>query len=86
MCGIAGYFGLQKPDNQRIETALKLMVNRGPDHQAHVVLPAGPATCVLLHSRLSIVDLNPRSHQPFARGGCTLVYNGEIYNLSLIHI
>ena len=34
----------------------------------------------LLHSRLSIIDLDPRSNQPFTIGSTTIVYNGEIYN------
>jgi len=35
---------------------------------------------MLLHSRLSILDLDPRSNQPFEADGCSLVFNGEIYN------
>jgi len=34
----------------------------------------------LLHSRLSIIDLDPRSRQPFVHGADILFYNGEIYN------
>ncbi|HLD26193.1 MAG TPA: asparagine synthase (glutamine-hydrolyzing), partial [Candidatus Andersenbacteria bacterium] len=34
----------------------------------------------LLHARLSIIDLDPRSNQPFTIGPATLVFNGEIYN------
>jgi asparagine synthase (glutamine-hydrolysing) len=30
--------------------------------------------------RLSIIDLDPRAHQPFTDGNRSLVYNGEIYN------
>jgi len=35
---------------------------------------------LLLHSRLSIIDLAERSHQPFRFGDKVLSFNGEIYN------
>ncbi len=34
----------------------------------------------LAHRRLSIIDLDHRSDQPFRIGGHLLVYNGELYN------
>ena len=34
----------------------------------------------LLHTRLSIIDLDSRSHQPFRIGDYYIVFNGEIYN------
>ena len=34
----------------------------------------------LLHSRLNIIDLHPRSNQPFELDGYTVIFNGEIYN------
>lgn len=60
---------------------LALMRSRGPDHQQAWSAGAGAGRAVcLLHSRLSIIDLDPRSHQPFTCGDSTLVFNGEIYN------
>ena len=38
----------------------------------------------MFHSRLSIIDLNKRSNQPFSKHGLKLVYNGEIYNFKII--
>ena len=35
---------------------------------------------MLLHSRLSIIDLDERANQPFRIGSHVLVYNGELYN------
>lgn len=32
------------------------------------------------HLRLSIIDLSERSNQPMHKNGCTITYNGEIYN------
>lgn len=78
MCGIAGHIGPKPPDDSRIHAALDRMRNRGPDVRNFVRLDGGRVT--LLQSRLSILDLDPRSNQPFSEGGCTLVFNGEIYN------
>ncbi len=81
MCGIAGYIGQKPLAQERIGQTLKVMKNRGPDHQAHVSFLAASEKYVgLLHSRLSIIDLDPRSHQPFGVDGTTVVFNGEIYN------
>jgi asparagine synthase (glutamine-hydrolysing) len=57
------------------------MNQRGPDHRDHVSLTTPTGRHVsLLHSRLSIIDLDVRSNQPFRVGAMTLVYNGELYN------
>jgi asparagine synthase (glutamine-hydrolysing) len=56
------------------------MKNRGPDHQACVGFTVGDQRIQLLHARLSIIDLDPRSNQPFTISDTTIVYNGEIYN------
>ena len=80
MCGIAGYIGRAPADRCRVQRTLTLMRNRGPDYQAHLAFRDGELQVALLHSRLSILDLDPRSNQPFTIGDCTLVFNGEIYN------
>ena len=80
MCGIAGYFGRKILAEEAIEKTLSLMKNRGPDHQTCESFSLGDFQVRLLHSRLSIIDLDPRSNQPFTVGGATIVYNGEIYN------
>ena len=53
---------------------------RGPDAEGLVGLttPSG-SHLHLLHSRLSIIDLDDRATQPFLDGG-VLSYNGEVYN------
>ena len=33
-----------------------------------------------LHSRLSIIDLDERSNQPFEKDNLVIIFNGEIYN------
>jgi asparagine synthase (glutamine-hydrolysing) len=81
MCGIAGYFGTQEIELRRVSATLNSMQRRGPDHRAHrrwVNLKG--RRCELLHARLSIIDLDPRAHQPFAVGKKAIVFNGELYN------
>lgn len=81
MCGIAGYWGSAPPPQGAVNRTLELMKRRGPDCQrAFTAEAAAGRTVTLLHSRLSIIDLDPRSHQPFTIGSTTLVFNGEIYN------
>jgi asparagine synthase (glutamine-hydrolysing) len=80
MCGIAGAFGPNTPDQLQIDLTLALMAKRGPDGSgvAQHHIPQGSLT--LLHTRLAIVDLDPRANQPFISDEITLSYNGEIYN------
>lgn len=81
MCGIAGYIGTSDLDQQRIDSCLKLMRRRGPDHAAFFQYRFAPDRHVyLLHSRLSIIDLDERANQPFRIDSKVLVYNGELYN------
>jgi asparagine synthase (glutamine-hydrolysing) len=57
------------------------MHRRGPDSAASCrwSAPTG-RQAVLLHTRLSIIDLEERANQPFRVGSQVLVYNGELYN------
>ena len=81
MCGIAGYFGKKIIGQMTIDACLKKMRRRGPDSaNSFSAVTASGKHVYLLHSRLSIIDLNERSSQPFRRGPVTLAYNGEIYN------
>jgi asparagine synthase (glutamine-hydrolysing) len=81
MCGIAGYWGSRRPSEEAVCRTLQLMKRRGPDGQRSWHADAGNGRTVsLLHSRLSIIDLNSRADQPFTIGPLTVVFNGEIYN------
>jgi asparagine synthase (glutamine-hydrolysing) len=81
MCGIAGYFGLQDISPNRIENCLKLMGRRGPDSAAHRHwVNSSGRQVYLLHSRLSIIDLDDRANQPFNLGTKWIAFNGELYN------
>jgi len=80
MCGIAGYIGRRGLSEKQVGRTLDLMKNRGPDDQRHRLVASGRIRVDLLHSRLSIIDLDERSNQPFKIGPATLIFNGEIYN------
>lgn len=75
MCGIAGflnYFNKEELANK----ANIIQKHRGPDHQA----TWNDSFIALAHQRLSIIDLNERSNQPFHKYDLVIVFNGEIYN------
>ena len=80
MCGIAGVYGLEGiTDKQTLADSLaKSIQHRGPDASNTYI----DESVVLVHTRLSILDLDARSNQPFKdpSGRYVLVFNGEIYN------
>ena len=80
MCGIAGSLGPVAPAPERVEATLGLMRNRGPDASGTWSGRLGQSTLTLLHTRLSIIDLDPRADQPFESGDVVIVHNGEVYN------
>lgn len=86
MCGIAGYIGSRDIGPDTIRNCLDSMRHRGPDHAAYKKwdLPQSNNKVCLLHTRLSIIDLDPRANQPLNAGKKWLVMNGELYNFSEI--
>ena len=56
------------------------MKNRGPDGQQFFHINNNRFNYYLFFSRLSILDLNMRSMQPFRFKNLVLIFNGEIYN------
>ena len=80
MCGIAGYFGSHRPLPDRLQAGSNALHHRGPDGAGMYLHSAGPSSIALIHRRLAIIDLAPRSNQPFQFDGSALVFNGEIYN------
>jgi asparagine synthase (glutamine-hydrolysing) len=64
-----------------VQQCLSEMRRRGPDAAAFRRFKTSSGRRVLLlHSRLSIIDLDARSNQPFHRNEKWLAYNGELYN------
>ncbi len=56
------------------------MKNRGPNNFSFSQYKKNKTNIYLLHSRLSIIDLNSRSNQPYEFKDKVLIFNGEIYN------
>jgi asparagine synthase (glutamine-hydrolysing) len=80
MCGIAGYFGTRPVAADRLDACAALMHHRGPDGQGRYAHERAGRHVQMLHSRLSIIDLDHRADQPFREGAQVTVFNGEIYN------
>lgn len=81
MCGIAGRLATSPLSIDRRRVVLNRMQRRGPDGTGHFRSDRSDDRVLeLFHSRLSIIDLDARSDQPFRKDGLTLIYNGEIYN------
>lgn len=81
MCGIAGFYGNINLVSEATEKCLDLMRQRGPDNQSiKQITFRNKNKCYLLHSRLSVIDLESRSNQPYELDDLVITYNGEIYN------
>ena len=78
MCGIL-FLNNPKVTKELFLKALETMLHRGPDA---ALCYAEHANFKLGHNRLSILDLNSRSNQPFYSDDkrFVIIYNGEIYN------
>jgi len=80
MCGVVGFWNLDgtKGEEAILQNMVNRLYHRGPDDQGtwmHQSLGLG-------HTRLSILDLSQKGHQPFVttdKKG-VLTFNGEIYN------
>ena len=79
MCGISGIISNKNLDHQKLISVMTGAMNhRGPDSKNFHL---GPDYSIG-HNRLSIIDLNSRSNQPFYdnENRYIMSYNGEIYN------
>jgi len=80
MCGIAGFSLKDKFENKEkiLRTMNNKLINRGPDGEGYY----HDKDVSLSHKRLAIIDLNPRSNQPFLDNSKQFIitFNGEIYN------
>ncbi len=79
MCGIFGYISNKKLNDEKI---IELLSRRGPDNNSIIDFSDNKKNKKLVHTRLSIIDLNERANQPFfdRSGRYVITYNGEIYN------
>lgn len=81
MCGLLFVKDLRVP-LERFDIAVDSMSHRGPDARGVSVQDFSGHRLLLGHRRLKILDLDPRSDQPFTTpdGRHSIVFNGEIYN------
>lgn len=80
MCGIAGRLGPRPLGTYVTEQVSVALAHRGPDGFENSRIAVGNLSLDLFFSRLSIIDLSPRSMQPFSFDDSVLIFNGEIYN------
>jgi asparagine synthase (glutamine-hydrolysing) len=81
LCGLVGIWAKKSEGRNAfgfIHAATEALKHRGPDYLGI----KSYTNCALGHTRLAIIDCEPRSNQPFesADGRYCLVFNGEIYN------
>ena len=88
MCGVTGYWSKQRIGREKCHQIARNMADklfsRGPDDSG--VWLDEVANLALAHRRLSILDLSPAGHQPMssASGRFVIVFNGEIYNHTIL--
>ncbi len=75
MCGIL-FTNDESISLSQFRKAFNLMKHRGPDFSRIIQ----KKNFLIGHHRLSIIDLNKRSNQPFQLNNHILIFNGEIYN------
>lgn len=80
MCGIVGYAGFKK--KIPLDIAIEKIHHRGPDDNGVAYFDG----IALGSTRLAIIDLSPKGHQPMFTNDKSLciVFNGEIYNFKEI--
>ena len=78
MCAIFGILGSY--NEQQAKTALAKLSHRGPDYCGVYQT----SQLFFAHQRLSIQDLDARSHQPLKHKNILLSFNGEIYNFKAL--
>ena len=80
MCGIAGIMATEESDLDfaKLETMKTELKHRGPDGEA----VWSKDKIGLVHTRLSIIDVENGVQPLFGPAGTVLVANGEIYNTS----
>ena len=78
MCGICGFTSKIENSQKYLKDMIAPIKTRGPDAEGLYC----DEKINLGHTRLSIIDLNQRSNQPYLdkSTGITIVFNGEIYN------
>ncbi|RKE95308.1 asparagine synthase (glutamine-hydrolyzing) [Ichthyenterobacterium magnum] len=83
MCGIYGT--TLHYNEQQVKDKLQRTAFRGPDKMGWKYYNKNNQNVIFGHNRLSIIDLDPRSDQPFTYfNHIHIVFNGEVYNFKSI--
>ena len=87
MCGIAGFLKLRNQNKVSIDDLKKMiskLSHRGPDFQDLWQ----EDNVYFAHSRLSIIDVSEKGHQPMTShsGRFVITFNGEIYNFNFMKL
>ena len=78
MCGILGVYDSSGVNKYRFNESLNKLYHRGPDNQSEKEISK---KLFFGHTRLSIIDLDSSSNQPFFEDeNHILTFNGEIFN------
>jgi asparagine synthase (glutamine-hydrolysing) len=80
MCGISGFINKNLPENKKqilVKGLNVLQAHRGPDFSGEWNRNFNTH---FFHQRLSLIDKDVRSNQPFFNEDFVLCFNGEIYN------
>ena len=79
MCGIFAiyYNELNGYNEKKFLSSLSMIKDRGPDFTGVKKISE---KIFFGHNRLKIIDVSDKSNQPFQAYGCSLVFNGCIYN------
>ena len=77
MCGILGFIHTPRINLDLVNLSLLKIAHRGPDHQSVTQIDDGS---FFAHSRLSIIDLSERGHQPYKFKQLVITFNGMVYN------
>ena len=84
MCGIVGSFTKNSTPglDELLQESLLALHHRGPDDRGKEVLHFNAGQLALGHTRLSVIDISQRGHQPMHSPDerYTIIFNGEIYN------
>ncbi|WP_439151243.1 asparagine synthase (glutamine-hydrolyzing) [Winogradskyella sp.] len=83
MCGIYG--STVQYNESQVKNKLARTAFRGPDQMGWEFYKTDNYSIIFGHNRLSIIDLDARSNQPFSYlENIEIVFNGEIYNFQEI--
>ena len=81
MCGLAGAITNKPIKENNFKKAIFSLKHRGPDAFGKSFFKGNYGRFItLIHTRLSILDLDKRSNQPMRYKNIELIFNGEIYN------